>query len=345
MAHNLSIRKNGMAEMAYVGEKPWHRLGQEVPKGCSIDDMRKAAGLDWHAIATPVQYHNQDGLLLPYDTRRVIYRSDTSAPLGDVSEKYQLVQPQQVLEIFRDMTESGGWYIHTAGALRGGAKVWAMATNDALSKTVGGKYDRVKANMLCATSLDGSMRTTCKLVAERVVCENTWNIALAEEGEQVVLSHRGVFDMSAIKESLGVAVYSFDAMIEQANAMADRAVGVDEAMHVLRELFGQPTDKELKPSMPDFEFQRVMAQFGTGPKREQRSVGRAMALFGGEGLGANLPNAKGTAWGLLQAVTQHIDHERGRTDDTRMDSAWFGDGELVKGMAYSTLAQMSGVPA
>ena len=343
MGHNITRRASGEYEMAYVGPKPWHSLGQEVPKGCSVDDMRKAARLDWEAIPAVVQYHNQDGLLLPVEGKRVLYRSDTSAPLGVVSDKYEIVQPAMVLETFREMTEGAGWYIHTAGSLRGGAKVWAMATNEVLAASIGGKYDHVKANMLVATSLDGSMKTRAKLCGERVVCENTWNIALAEQGQEIVLSHRGEFDPDVIQGSLDIAVHSFARMVEEANAMCDRAVGTDEALHVLRDLFGQPTDKEIKPTTPNFEFERLMAQFGSGPKREQRSVVRAMTLYMGEGMGANLASSKGTAWGLLNAVTQHIDHERGRTDDTRMESAWFGEGERVKGLAYNVLAQMAGV--
>ena len=45
------------------------------------------------------------------------------------------------------------------------------------------------------------------------------------------------------------------------------------------------------------------------------------------GKGAELASSQGTAWGLLNAVTQYVDHERrARSQDSRMDSAWFGQG-------------------
>ncbi len=31
MAHQISINESGKAEMAYAGEKPWHKLGTQVP--------------------------------------------------------------------------------------------------------------------------------------------------------------------------------------------------------------------------------------------------------------------------------------------------------------------------
>nr|WP_254436462.1 DUF932 domain-containing protein [Halomonas meridiana] len=47
--------------------------------------------------------------------------------------------------------------------------------------------------------------------------------------------------------------------------------------------------------------------------------------------------AKDTAWGLLNAVTEYVDHDkRARSNDTRMDSAWFGQGAQLKQEALNT---------
>lgn len=344
MAHNLTKNaKTGQYEMAYVGEKPWHGLGQEVEKGCSIDEMRLKANLMWEAIPTTAQYLDMDGKLLAYEGKTVLYRSDTRAPVGMVTPDYRIFQPADCLEVFRALVEKAdsGWYIHTAGSLRGGSKIWAMATNDTIGGRASvGKIDRLRPNLLCATSLDGSMKTKIKEVGTRVVCENTVNIALREDGSEVVLSHRGQLDVDDMVHSLQNAAYSFSEFVEAANAMAERMVGTEEAVHILRSLFGQPTNKEIKPSQEDFAFQRLMSQFVTGDNtklREQRSVARCLDLFNGEAIGASLPGSKDTAWGLLNAVTQHIDHERGRTPDTRMESAWFGEGERIKGEAMEAL--------
>ncbi|NHZ66059.1 DUF932 domain-containing protein, partial [Massilia sp. CCM 8694] len=52
-----------------------------------------------------------------------------------------------------------------------------------------------------------------------------------------------------------------------------------------------------------------------------------MTLFDGHGRGAELASAKGTAFGLLNAVTEFVDHERrARSNDHRLESAWFGQG-------------------
>nr|WP_279384685.1 DUF932 domain-containing protein [Halomonas lionensis] len=56
-----------------------------------------------------------------------------------------------------------------------------------------------------------------------------------------------------------------------------------------------------------------------------------MRCYHGEGRGPHLVTAKDTAWGLLNAVTEYVDHDkRARSNDTRMDSAWFGQGAQLK---------------
>jgi hypothetical protein len=68
-----------------------------------------------------------------------------------------------------------------------------------------------------------------------------------------------------------------------------------------------------------------------------RATQRVLSLFSGAGMGANMSTAKGTRWGLLNAVTQYVDHEAGRTADVRLDSAWFGRGQAHKEYAHRLL--------
>ena len=40
----------------------------------------------------------------------------------------------------------------------------------------------------------------------------------------------------------------------------------------------------------------------------------------------------------LNAVTELVDHERGRSDNTRIESAWFGTGAALKNRALELLS-------
>src|ERR1051326_1794220 len=112
MAHELTVRGNGTIEMAYVGETPWHGLGNELQPGASIEDWIAAAGMDWTAQRARVRYATGPGQTaddyLPFDDRVVLFRSDTKSPLGVVSDSFQRVQPREVLEFFRDLVGPAG---------------------------------------------------------------------------------------------------------------------------------------------------------------------------------------------------------------------------------------------
>ena len=63
----------------------------------------------------------------------------------------------------------------------------------------------------------------------------------------------------------------------------------------------------------------------------ERAMVKVQALFEGNGKGADLASSKGTAFGLLNAVTEFVDHERrARSVDHRLESAWFGAGATLK---------------
>lgn len=349
MAHELTIRANGKTEMAFVGSTPWHGLGQNVLKDASIDVWAEQAGMDWQALeGTPAVQAGVLGIRdkykeIMFNDYKALFRSDTHEPLSIVGKDYQIVQPRDMLEFFRDLTETGGWHIHTAGTMKGGRKLWAMATcEDPFRFVKGFKGDRMALNLLLATSLDGSMQTTGLLTSVRVVCANTLRMALAGGGHaQVKLSHRSTFDADAIKQVLGIdaAHKTFDAFMEQARSLAETPIDLSEARDVLLQIF-KPSAAIVKPNLS--WLTSTIAELDTAPAadvQDTRATGRILELFDGDGMGATLKTAAGTRWGLLNAVTQYVDHEMGRTPDTRLDAAWFGRGRDFKQQALDLLTE------
>lgn len=336
MAHEISIRANGKAEMAYVGDTPWHGLGQAVTKGASVGVWAKEAGMDWKALEAPVMFpsYGEPSQLQVADGYKMLYRSDTAGQLAIVGDKYEVVQPADVLEFFRTMVEHDGWWIHTAGVLRGGRKVWAMATNGDTGNV--GKGDPVKRNILLATSLDGSMRTTAMETTVRVVCNNTLTLALNKgNNNMVTVSHRSVFDADAVRSALNIRTDIFNAFIVQARELAETPIQLDQARDILRQVFKVEAPEQVKPRLA---WLGDLSKIDLEPEaKESRTVSRVLELFDGAGKGAGLKTANGTRWGLLNAVTEHVDHEMGRTDDSRLDAAWFGRGAGFKRDALELL--------
>ena len=56
MSHELTIRADQTAEMAFTGETPWHHLGQRLDANATIEQWQTAAGMDWKIQRSKVRY-------------------------------------------------------------------------------------------------------------------------------------------------------------------------------------------------------------------------------------------------------------------------------------------------
>lgn len=62
-----------------------------------------------------------------------------------------------------------------------------------------------------------------------------------------------------------------------------------------------------------------------------RAIKTVQELYAGRGQGSEMASASGTGWGLLNSVTEHVDHHRrARSSDHRLDAAWIGAGAAFK---------------
>ena len=130
MAHNLvASTATGDIPMAFTGSRDaiWHGLGQQLDSSKGIDDWIPAAGFNWEIKSSPAYFPDANGKMVEFPGKQVLSRSDTDEPLSIVSDSFKVVQPKQVLEFFRDLTEKHGMKLSTAGILGNGKRFWALA--------------------------------------------------------------------------------------------------------------------------------------------------------------------------------------------------------------------------
>ena len=77
-----------------------------------------------------------------------------------VSGRFQVVQPSEILEFYRDLVSLGGFELETAGVLKEGRKLWALAKTGQSVSLKGN--DRVKGYLLLATACDGTLATRAR---------------------------------------------------------------------------------------------------------------------------------------------------------------------------------------
>ncbi len=310
MAHEIS-------SMAFTGETPWHGLGNQLTEQQPLHVWLKEAGMDWSIQQSDVLF-NADSAALnirSHSDAKVLYRSDSLEPLSVVSNRYKVVQPKDVLHFYKDLVSAGGFELETAGVLTGGRKLWALAKTGQEARIKGN--DRIKAYLLLATSCDGTLCTTAQFTSVRVVCNNTLQLATRDCSGAVKVPHSTQFDPSQVKEALGIGFAHWDLFMTNLKQLSQRTVSQQEADSFIRTVLNEPelTEDNVQGSKM---FQTVSS------------------LYQGKGMGSELSSASGTAWGLVNAMTEYVDHHRrARNQDNRLDSAWFGQGALLKQKAFN----------
>ncbi len=309
--------------MAYANETPWHGLGNQLSPGQPIEVWADRAGMDWSIEEAPVRYvatganGESYGSIHSFPEQKVLFRSDTKTPLSVVSNRFKVVQPAEVLEFYRDLTDAGGFELETAGVLKEGRKLWALAKTGQ-SVCLKGR-DKVHGYLLLATACDGTLATTAQFTSVRVVCANTLAIALGDGADAVKVGHRSVFDAQSVRRQLGIAVSSWDGFMVRMKALADCKVKDEAAEAFLRRVLTYPVN--------NIE--------GVSTAINDSALKVVHELYAGRGKGSEMASAAGTAWGLVNSVTEFVDHHRrARSDDHRRDAAWFGQGSALKQKAW-----------
>ena len=377
MAHMI---ENNM--MAYVGAKPWHGLGFEVPAGATGQQMLEIAGLNWlvQRRAIAMRSVNADGtvdrsmmLTAELDAYRAIVRADTNQVFQVASDRYHPVQNAEIVDFFREYCEAGHASIETMGGLRNGAVVWALAKlNGGSTATLAG-VDELRGYMLLATSHDGSLLTIGKPTQTRVVCWNTLSASLGLHGgklgkiadKEFRMRHTRKFgpaERENAQKTMGMAIEQVQATNELAAKLS--TVKIDErgrtefVNRLLGTNAGATVQTTVKVAQPDngisildsiilnTHIEAMHAKSNPGEIEEFNRVGKAIIDAIVSSPGANLSTAKDTLWGAVNGVTYYADHAaKTRSDGNRMFSSWFGPNETLKRDAVTIAASMAGISA
>ena len=170
MAHKIDST-TGRAAVYSLRESMWHGLGTVVDAPVSDPRVLELAGLDWTADLRPVWTSDMDGNPVVIPNRRGVVRSDTGAAIGCVGDTYEAFQ------FFRDVCDADA-VIETAGALKDGAQVWAMAKIPSLHMAIGS--DVSDGYLLITNRHDGAGSLRILPTIVRVVCNNTLSAALGQ---------------------------------------------------------------------------------------------------------------------------------------------------------------------
>lgn len=325
MAHEIDM-SNGRANFAFTGDRAdiWHRLGQTIDPARATDTnyLLNVGGLEWDVEKRALHYTTKDGSARAVHDTMAQVRTDTGECVGIVSgSKYNTVQPRQIVEFYRGFLADNKLTISTLGSLRGGKVVWCLAKLGPEYGFVLPGNDRVDGYVRLQTSFDGTRSTSLVATTIRQVCANTERmIEAATTGKQYVTPHSRVFDARGLQAAFGLLGEQSRITAEAYSALAARQVSADEARKYFADLLGADLTKPEDIS------------------GHQRNKLVALAsYYQGSAPGAALESSRGTAFGLLNAVTYYVDHKAPTRDVTghgkdaaRLASSWIGAGARAK---------------
>lgn len=318
MAHELEF-VNGVAQMAYAGETPWHGLGVQVSNDLTPVQMMDKAGLNWSVEKKDLTI---EGTNIKVPGHQALIRSSDSKVLDVVGDDWNPVQNEEAFQFFSEYVLAGDMEMNTAGSLKGGRNVWALAKVKE-SFTILGE-DQVDSYLLFSNPHQYGKAIDVRFTPIRVVCNNTLTMSLnAQSKNQVKLNHRSVFDADTVKTTLGIAHEKFGKYKEMAEFLASKKFSVDSLIQYYNDVFPHTYNKDKGAGI-------------TKADDLTKTAKAAMEVLHTQP-GANL--GEGTWWQAFNSVTYLTDHKMGRSADTRMESAWFGINQARKVKAANLAVQ------
>ena len=321
MAHDLEI-VNGKASMFSVKEVPWHGLGTIVHDAPNAAEAIRLAGLDWTVSRRSIISTEAKVGLLPIPEYRAIVRDDNEAVLAVLGKGYTPLQNKEAFDFFNPFVESGLASFETAGSLSGGRRVWVLAKLNKAPIEIG-NGDEVNKFLLLSNGHDGMMAVRTGFTPVRVVCANTLAMAHGKGSSELIRvrhSAKVQVRVEQLQEIVNAADAKFEATAEQYRLLSKSDVSSEDIKKYVRVVF-------------DLEDERKELA-------RERMTNDIIRLFE-TGRGSDLKSAKGTMWGLYNAVSEKLVWEAGKSTDARLNSLWFSQGARLNAKALEEAVRMS----
>ena len=306
--------------MAYAGEVPWHKLGVSVSNDLTPVQMMDKAGLNWK-VREVESFVEFDGKRIATGQKSLVRETDGKI-LTNVGADWNPVQNETAFEFFNDFVMSGEMEMHTAGSLKGGQMVWALAKVGESFELFGD--DRVDSYLLFSNPHQYGKSIDVRFTPIRVVCNNTLTFSLSSKKDNSVkVGHRSQFDPESVKESLGVAKSQLNTYKDMAEFLGSKRFTTDSLIEYYNTVFPRTADKRVQGKALSVETLSRNAKLAYDALEQQPGS----------------KYAEGSWWQAFNSVTYITDHVQGRNADNRLYSSWYGPNQSRKANALKSAVE------
>jgi phage/plasmid-like protein (TIGR03299 family) len=307
--------------MAYFGQTPWHGLGTVLEEADQYDWQRTCAkaGLDWEVELAPLVTADT----LATVTHRAVRRKSDGRVLGVVGPRYHPLQNKDAFAWFTPFLEAREATLHTAGSLRQGSRVWVLAKLHRDSLVIA-PSDEVEKYLLFSHGHDGSLAVRVGFTPIRVVCANTLAMAHGSDTSKLIrIKHTREVrqNLANIREIMNLTNAEFEATAAQYRLLARKSINPDDLKKYVKRVLKIEDDQ--------------------APSTRIGNIMEDIIRLAESGRGNDLPSVRGTYWTAYNGVSEWLGYERGRNQQSRLDSLWFGDSAALNRHALETALAMA----
>jgi phage/plasmid-like protein (TIGR03299 family) len=282
----------------------------------------------WDVRLSPVSFPADYRVITPaYSVIRTNPADKGTDVLAVVGDRYQVFQNEDLFAFGDNILDGGGSW-ESAGSIKQGRQVFGSIKIDReLILDPQGIADKTESYLLITTSHDGSSAIQAMVTPVRVVCQNTLNMALRGAQQSFKVRHTAK-QADRVAEARRVLGLSFAHM--------------DEFDTMAQELFQTEfTNKQFDELILAIYPQPDVASKASFTKHTDK-VDFIKALYLNSPTQAGIT---GTAWGALNAMTEHLDYFRvgkaGQTEGLMSAASGFEAGiNSQKARILSTVRDM-----
>ena len=304
LAHAKEIEDNSVTfSLVNSRSNPaWHSAAnhvwntdEEQPTVAQIMDSAKLS--NWNVRLEPVSelapQHNflSESFLVVRDNP---FEDNKTDVLSVVGSRYKEVQNEDLFAFAENLHDSNpDVTVDSAGSFKNGRVVfgsWNVPSTLVLDPK--GANDVTNLYLVVYTSHDGSVAVQAAITPVRVRCQNTLNFAMKRAKQSFKIRHTQTVDgkIAQAREALGLSIAYMDEFSKQAQELFSREVTNVEFSKIINTLYPKP-EADKKGSLKKWENKILLVD----------------ELYHNSETNANI---KGTAWGVVNALTERLDYYR-----------------------------------
>lgn len=304
MPANLDIT-DGVVSYVGARQAAWHALGKTLSDQDAFtaqQAMEEGHLGGWDVRKIPL-FTEYEGHRIEIPGRSAVIRNNPVVKgrvdvLGDVGANYTPIQNEAHADLLDALVDESGAKFDTAGALDGGKRVFITMKLPG-SMRIGGS-DEHEQYIAALNSHDGSMAFTFMVTPVRIVCGNTWNMAVNNHSNSFRIRHttnstKGI--TAAVRQTLDLTYDYLQDVKELGDLMVQTPLAQPTFEEIIAANFGAPED--------------AAAAVQT---RAQNRLDEMTELFADSYTNREIG---GTVWAGLNALTEWSDHYAPTRGDDR----------------------------